>query len=78
MSLKIYRSQIDKIDDSLVDLIEKRELLVKMVDKIKLKKGEDVEIEDRHDEILERVCVGKSNLKQNKMINIFKLLFKNK
>ena len=76
MSLKIYRDQIDKIDDNLVDLIERRELLVKMVDKIKCKKGEDIELEDRQDEILERVCNGKSSLKRDKMITIFKLLFK--
>jgi len=76
MSLEVYRNQIDKIDDTILDLMERRELATKMIDKIKKKKNEDITIEDRKEEILERLCENKSNLKKNKIINLFNILFK--
>ena len=38
MSLNAYIIQIDKIDDQLLELLEKRKLITKMVQKIKKKR----------------------------------------
>ena len=38
MSLDAYRIQIDKIDDQILELFEKRKLISRMVQKIKKKK----------------------------------------
>ena len=45
MSLEAYQLQIDKLDDIILDTLERRLLVSRMIGKIKKKKGLDIENE---------------------------------
>lgn len=75
MSLDAYRIQIDKIDDQLLELFEKRKLITKMVQKIKKKKGlnlEDIEIDTK---ILDRLTKKSRKLKRDDLEKLYQPIF---
>ena len=75
MSLDAYRIQIDKIDDQILDLLEKRKLITKMVQKIKKKKGLDLEDTDRENAILDRLSSKSRKLKREDLEQLYQPLF---
>jgi chorismate mutase len=75
MSLNAYRIQIDKIDDQLLELLERRKLITKMVQKIKKKKGLDLEDTERENAILERLTNKSKKLKREDLEQLYQPLF---
>ena len=75
MSLNAYRIQIDKIDDQLLELLEKRKLITKMVQKIKKKKGLDLEDIERENTVLDRLSDKSKKLKRDDLEKIYKPIF---
>ena len=62
--LRLYREKIDKVDDKLIKLLNKRGRLVQKIGKIKDKTKIDTYQPEREKEIIERIKT-KSNLLKN-------------
>jgi len=75
MSLNAYIIQIDKIDDQLLELLEKRKLITKMVQKIKKKKGLDLEDIERENTVLDRLSDKSRKLKRDDLEKIYQPIF---
>ena len=75
MSLDAYRIQIDKIDDQILELFEKRKLISKMVQKIKKKKGIELEDKEREMSILDRLSNKSRKLKRDDLDQLYQPIF---
>lgn len=75
MSLNAYKIQVDKIDDQILELLEKRKLITKMVNKIKKKKGLDLSDTERETSILQRLSDKSKKLKSEDLEKIYKSIF---
>ena len=75
MSLDAYKIQIDKIDNQLLELLERRRLITKMVIKIKKKKGMDIEDADGKKDILERLVHKSRKIKRDELEQLYTYIF---
>lgn len=75
MSLERYRIQIDKIDDDIINNLEKRLIISKMIGKLKKKNNVEINHSDRESEIIDRLCKKKTKLKNVDIEKFYKLLF---
>lgn len=76
MDLKKLREEIDKIDDEILDLLDKRMSIVKEVGKLKLKSNVAIYHPKREKEILHRlVKQGKTNITQKGIEAIYQEIF---
>ena len=76
MSLDAYRIQIDKIDNQILDLLEKRKLISKMVQKIKKKRGLELTDNEGENAILDRLSEKSKKLKYEELEEIYQTIFK--
>ena len=74
MSLQIYRSKIDKIDNDILILLESRKIYSKLIAKIKAKNNQQLTDLEREEEILNRLKSQKNKLRQEQIENIFKMI----
>ena len=74
MSIQIYRSKIDKIDNDILNLLESRKIYSKLISKIKAKNNQSLTDLEREEEILNRLKSQKNKLKQEQIENIFKMI----
>ena len=75
MSLDAYRIQIDKIDDQILELFEKRKLISRMVQKIKKKKGLELDDTERENDILNRLSNKSRKLKREDLDQLYQPIF---
>ena len=75
MSLNAYIIQIDKIDDQILELLEKRKLITKMVNKIKKKRGIELEDKEREMSILDRLSNKSRKLKRDDLDQLYQPIF---
>lgn len=75
MSLNAYIIQIDKIDDQILELLEKRKLITKMVNKIKKKRGIELEDKEREMSILDRLSNKSKKLKRDDLDQLYQPIF---
>jgi chorismate mutase/prephenate dehydratase len=74
MSIEIYRSKIDNIDNDILNLLESRKIYSKLISKIKAKNNQNLTDLEREEEIINRLKSRKSKLKENQIENIFKMI----
>jgi len=74
MSIQIYRSKIDKIDNDILNLLESRKIYSKLISKIKAKNNQPLIDLEREEEIINRLKSQKNKLKQEQIENIFKMI----
>ena len=74
MSIQIYRSKIDKIDNDILNLLESRKIYSKLISKIKAKNNQSLTDLEREEEIINRLKSQKNKLKQEQIENIFKMI----
>ena len=74
MSMQIYREKIDKIDDDILDLLERRKIYSKIISKIKAKNNQSLTDPEREEKILNRLKSKSKKLKQEQIENIFKAI----
>ena len=74
MSIQIYRSKIDIIDNDILTLLERRKIYSKIIAKIKTKNNQQLTDLKREEEILNRLKSQKNKLKQEQIENIFKMI----
>lgn len=75
MSLDAYRIQIDKIDDQILELFEKRKLISRMVQKIKKKKGLELDDTERENDIINRLSNKSRKLKREDLDQLYQPIF---
>ena len=75
MSLNAYIIQIDKIDDQILELLEKRKLIKKIVNKIKKKRGIELEDKEREMSILDRLSNKSKKLKRDDLDQLYQPIF---
>ena len=63
MSLQIYRSKIDKIDNDILILLESRKIYSKLISKIKAKNNQQLTDLEREEEIINRLKSQKNKLR---------------
>ena len=76
MSLEAYRTQIDKIDDIIIDNLEKRQLISGMIAKIKKKQGISIENTERENNILSRLKKKKNKINEEDINDLYNVIFK--
>jgi len=74
MSMQIYREKIDKIDDDILDLLERRKIYSKIISKIKAKNNQSLTDLEREEKIFNRLKSKSKKLKQEQIENIFKVI----
>lgn len=74
MSLQIYRNKIDKIDNDILDLLERRKLFSKIISKIKAKKNLPLTDLEREDKILNRLKSKSAKFKDSQIDSIFQII----
>jgi len=74
MSMQIYREKIDKIDDDILDLLERRKIYSKIISKIKAKNNQSLTDLEREEKIFNRLKSKSKKLKQEQNENIFKVI----
>ena len=76
MNLRVFREEIDKIDDTLLELLEKRMEIVKQIGKAKTLSNAPIYRPEREKEIIDRLESKKKNILQRKAIeSIFLEIF---
>ena len=75
MSLNAFKSQVDDIDNKILNLLEKRKLISKMIKKIQKKKGEVVNQEISENSTLERLRLRTKSLKGYEIDGVFRSIF---
>ena len=74
MSLQIYRNKIDKIDNDILDLLERRKLFSKIISKIKAKKNLSLTDLEREDKILHRLKSKSTKFKDSQIDSMFQII----
>jgi len=72
--MQIYREKIDKIDDDILDLLERRKIYSKIISKIKAKNNQSLTDLEREEKIFNRLKSKSKKLKQEQIENIFKVI----
>ena len=62
MSIQIYRSKIDKIDNDILNLLESRKIYSKLISKIKAKNNQPLTDLKWEEEIINRLKSQRKNL----------------
>ncbi|MCH5323178.1 MAG: prephenate dehydratase [Helicobacter sp.] len=75
MDLKLFRDEIDKIDDALLELLEKRMEIVKRVGKLKMLNNAPIYHPKREQEIIERLKQKSAILTQEAIESIYLEIF---
>ena len=64
MSIQIYRSKIDKIDNDILNLLESRKIYSKLISKIKAKNNQPLTDLEREEEIINSLKSQRKNFKE--------------
>jgi chorismate mutase len=76
MSLKAYREQIDSIDKSLIEQLEKRMLISGLIGKLNRRNGILEKTLDREEEIRTKIRKKRKKIKNIELFEIYDIIFK--
>ena len=79
MDIEQLRKEIDKIDNSIVDLLSKRKKAIKEIALIKKKLGKPIVDENRERQMVERLkrLAKEKGLNENFIASLYKIMIKN-